>query len=349
MKQITVNVPALVIGLDLSDERSKFCMMDGRKKIQREGSVEMSLPALKQFFGAIEACRVVLETSGQSTWVAKAIRSCGHEVFVINPRQLELLTKSAKKTDRNDARVLAGVGRLDVELLNPVHEKADGTLAIRVQLRARTQLVRTRTRLINLVRSSMKLFGVRPPKCGPDDFHRKVQLPELVASALEPIVKLLAKLQAEIERYDKVVISQCKKQFPQTEIFRQIHGVGPLVALSFVTAIEKPERFKSSRAVGAYLGLTPKKFQSGDSDPNLRISKQGDGAVRSLLVTAATHILRRSAPDTDLKRLGRRLAKSGTKRDKGRARIAVARKLAILMHRMWLTGEVYQPLRAQPA
>jgi transposase len=325
MKQITVNVPALVIGLDLSDERSKFCMMDGRKKIQREGSVEMSLPALKQFFGAIEACRVVLETSGQSAWVAKAIRSCGHEVFVINPRQLELLTKSAKKTDRNDARVLAGVGRLDVELLNPVHEKADVTLAVRVQLRARTQLVRTRTRLINLVRSSMKLFGVRPPKCGPDDFHRKVQLPELVASALEPIVKVLAKLQAEIERYDKVVISQCKKQFPQTEIFRQIHGVGPLV------------------------GLTPKKFKSGDSDPNLRISKQGDGAVRSLLVTAATHILRRSAPDTDLKRLGRRLAKSGTKRDKGRARIAVARKLAILMHRMWLTGEVYQPLRAQPA
>lgn len=347
MKQITVNVPALVIGLDLSDERSEFCMMDGRKKILRRGSIEMSHPALKEFFGSIEPARVVLETSGQSTWVAKVIRSCEHEVFVINPRQLELLTKSVKKTDRNDARLLAEVGRLDVELLNPVHEKTDETLGIRVQLRARTQLVRMRTRLINLVRSSMKLFGVRPPKCSADDFHRRVELPELIAPALEPIVRVLATLQTEIERYDKAVIRGCREQFPQTEIFREIHGVGPLVALSFVTAIEKPERFKSSRAVAAYLGLTPKKFQSGNSDPNLHISKQGDGVVRSLLVTAATHILRRSAPDTDLKRFGRRLAKSGTRRDKGRARIAVARKLAILMHRMWRTGEVYQPLRAQ--
>lgn len=346
MKQITVNVPAQVIGLDLSDEKADFCMMDGRKKILRQGSIELARPALEQFLGAIEPSRVVLETSGQSAWVAKVIRSCGHEVVVVNPRRLELLTKSSKKTDRNDARLLAELGRLDVEMLQPVHEKEDRTMAIQVELRARAQLVCTRTRLINLVRSSLKLFGVKPPKCSADVFHQKIQLPESLAPALGPILAILAGLKAELERYDEQVVEHCKR-FPQTELFRGVHGVGPIVALSFVTAIERVERFKSSRAVGAYFGLTPKKDQSGKSDPNLRISKEGDGVVRSLLVSAATHTLRRSAPDSDLKRFGRRIAQSGTQRDKGRARIAVARKLAILMHRIWVTGEIYQPLRAQ--
>jgi transposase len=347
MKQISVNVPAQVIGLDLSDEKADYCLMDGHKKILRQGSVEMSPGPLKGFFGAIESSRVVLEASGQSTWVAKLIRSCGHEVIVIDPRRFEVLTKSTKKTDRNDARLLAEEGRVDVERLKPVHEKTNETLAIQVELRARTQLVRTRTRLINLVRSSIKLFGSKPPKCTPDAFYKRVELPAELGNGLKPVVRVLAKLQAEIEGCEKRLAKHCEKHCPQTELLREIHGVGPVVALSFVTAVEKPGRFKSSRAVGAYFGLTPKKDQSGESDPSLGISKEGDGVVRSLLVGAAAQILRSSAPDTDLKRFGRRLARSGTKRDKGRARIAVARKLAILMHRMWLTGEVYQPLRMQ--
>jgi transposase len=348
MKQISVNVPAQVIGLDLSDEKADYCLMDGHKKILRQGSVGMSSGPLKEFFGGLEPSRVVLETCGQSNWVAKVIRSCGHEAIVINPRRLELLTKSTKKTDRNDARLLAEVGRLDVDILNPVHEKADETLAIRIELRARTQLVRMRTRLINLVRSSIKLFGDKPPKCSPDAFHKKVELSDLLAPGLKPVIRVLAKLQAEIEGCEQLLARHCKKHYPQTELFRGIYGVGPVVALSYVTAVEKPERFKSSRTLGPYFGLTPEKDQSGKSDPNLRISKAGDGVVRSLLVGAAAQILRRSAPDSDLKRFGRRLAKSGTRRDRGRARIAVARKLAILMHRMWLTGEVYQPFR-EPA
>lgn len=347
MKQISVNVPAQVIGLDLSDEKANYCLMDGRKKILREGSVDMDQEALKELFGALQPSRVVLESCGQSAWVAKVIRSLGHEVIVINPRRLELLTRSTKKTDRNDARLLALVGRLDVELLIPVHEKADETLVVRLELRARAQLVRTRTRMINLARSAIKLLGGKPPKCNADVFHEKVELDARLTPGLAPIVRILAQIQAELEALDERLAKHCAKHYPQTELLRAIHGVGPIVALSFVTAVEKPERFKSSRAVGAYFGLTPRKDQSGKSDPSLRISKEGDGVVRSLLVTAATHILKRSAPDTDLKRFGKRLAKSGSKRDKGRARIAVARKLAVLMHRMWLTGEIYQPLRAE--
>jgi transposase len=321
--------------------------IDGHNEVLRTGTIETSRRGLSDLFGSIEESRVVLETSTQSSWVAKLIRSFRHDVIVVNPRRLQLISESVSKTDRNDARLLARLGRLDIGILQPVHLKSDETLAIRVQMRARTQLVRTRTRLINLVRSSMKVFGVKPPTCSPDTFHKKVELPELIAPSLGPVLGILRALQAEIARYDEIISGQCEQHFPQAEIFKEIHGVGPILALSFVTAIEKPERFKSSRTVGAYLGLVPRVYQSGKSDPSLRISKQGDGVLRSLLVTAATHILRRSAPDSDLKRYGSRLAKSGTPRDKARARIAVARKLAVLMHRLWVTGEVYRPLRAK--
>jgi len=349
MKQTSVNVPARSIGLDLSDETSTFCMVDGDGKVAREGSVQTCETGLRRLFEGLDASRVVLEATTQSSWIARLIRSFGHEVVVINPRRLQLISESVSKTDRNDARLLARVGRLDLGILQPVHEKSDKSQAVRVQMRARTQLVRTRTKLINLVRSSMKLLGATPPSCSPDSFHKRADLPAILRPALEPVLKLLATLQREIGSYDEAVTGHCEKQFPQTRVFQEIHGVGPVLALSFVTAIEEPKRFKSSRTVGAYLGLTPKTYQSGKSDPRLRISKQGDGALRSLLVTAATHILRRSAPDSDLKRYGKRIARSGTKRDKARARVAVARKLAVLMHRLWLTGEAYDPLRSTQA
>jgi transposase len=348
MKQVSVKVPSRSIGLDLSDEKSSFCMIDGRGRITREGQVETEAASLRGVFGKLDASRIILEASPQCHWVAKLLRSFGHEVIVINPRRLQLISESASKTDRNDARMLARVGRLDVGMLQPVHEKSDATLAVRMEMRARTQLIAVRTRLINIVRSDLKTLGQKAPSCGTDAFHKKVRIPEILRAALEPLLRMLAALQVEIERYDEAVANQCDRHTP-TGVFRQIHGVGPVLSLAYVMAIEDPKRFKSSRLVGAYFGLTPKSFQSGKSDPCLRISKQGDRAVRSLLVTAATHILKRSAPDSDLKRHGRRIARSGTKRDKARARVAVARKLAVLMHRLWATGEVYEPLRSSQA
>lgn len=349
MEQTSVNVPARSIGLDLSDESSTYCMVDGQGRVIREGTVTTAVSGLRQAFGELEASRIVLETSTHSAWVARLLRTFGHEVIVINPRRLQLIAQSVSKTDRNDARLLARVARLDLAILQPVYEKSEATLATRVQMRARTQLVRTRTKLINLVRASLKLFGAVPPKCSAEAFHTKVELPELLVPSLSPILDVLSTLRREIELCDKALLQHCEKRFTKTQLFREIYGVGPVLALSFVTTIEDPKRFKSSRTVGAYVGLTPMSFQSGKSDPKLRISKQGDAVLRSLLVTAATLMLRRNAPDTDLKRFGMRIAKSGTRRDKARARIAVARKLAVLMHRLWLTGEVYEPLRSNPA
>lgn len=348
MKQVSVKVPSRSIGLDLSDEKSSFCMIDGLGKITCEGQVETEVPSLRRVFGKLEASRVILEASPQCHWVAKLLRSFGHEVVVVNPRRLQLISESASKTDRNDARMLARIGRLDVGMLQPVHEKSDTTLAVRMEMRARTQLVAMRTRLINIVRSDMKTLGHKAPSCSTDAFHEKVRIPEILKAALAPLLRMLAAVQEEIERFDRALNSHCDKHVP-TAVFREIHGVGPVLSLAYAMAIEDPKRFKSSRLVGAYFGLTPKSFQSGKSDPCLRISKQGDRAVRSLLVTAATHILRRSAPDSDLKRYGTRIARSGTRRDRARARVAVARKLGVLMHRLWSTGELYEPLRSSQA
>ena len=348
MKQVSVKVPSRSIGFDLSDEKSSFCMIDGRGRITREGQVETNAASLRQVFGELQASRIVLEASPQCHWVAKLLRTVGHEVIVINPRRLQLISESVSKTDRNDARMLARIGRLDVGMLQPVYEKSDETLSVRMQMRARTQLIGMRTRLINIVRNNMKTFGQKAPSCSSDAFHEKVRLPKILRAALEPLLRMLAALQSEIESYDEAVAKQCDKHAP-TGIFRQIHGVGPVLSLAFAMAIEDPKRFKSSRLVGAYFGLAPKSFQSGKSDPRLRISKQGDRAVRSLLVSAATHIVKHSAPDSDLKRYGRRIARSGTKRDRARARVAVARKLAVLMHRLWATGEAYEPLRSSAA
>lgn len=352
MKQVSVKVPARSIGLDLGDDSSSYCILDGRAQVVREGSIETSRRGLDELMVGQPACRIVLEASRQSHWTSKHLRSLGHEVIVINPRRLQLISESVCKTDRNDARLLARVGRLDVGILQPVHEKSDESLASRMLLRGRSQLVRTRTRIITLVRGSLKVFGIKVPTCSTEVFDDRARrlIPKLLRPALDPLLETLADLKQHIECYDHEIARTSDKRFPQTALFQQIHGVGPLVALSFITAIEDPKRFKSSRTVGAYLGLTPRSYQSGKSDPRLRITKQGDGMLRSLLVTAATHILRRSAPDCDLKRYGKRVSRGGTPRDRGRARIAVARKLACLMHRLWLTGEVYQPLRTtQPA
>lgn len=352
MKKSTVEVPAQSIGLDLGDGSSTYCVVDGEGQIVREGQVGTTREALTMVFGAIGSSRVVLEATRHSHWVSRHLRAMGHEVIVANPRQLHLISKSTRKTDRNDAHLLARMGRIDVELLKPIHERSDKCLAARTLLKARHQLVGTRTRLVVFIRGSLKVFGCSAPGCAAEVFHLRARkiLPAVLRSSLEPLLDTLQNLSAQIERYDKEV-ELLGKSLPQTGVFGQVWGVGPLISLAYAVTIEDPRRFSSSRTVGAYVGLTPRKYQSGSSDPRLPISKQGDGMLRSLLVTAATHILRPSAPDSELKRVGRRLAKGGTPRDKARARIAVARKLAVLLHRLWLTGEVYQPLRpeAKPA
>ena len=352
MKNVSSTAVKACFGFDLGDTRSCFCLIGESGDVELEGEVPNERKALEEVLAARPEARVVLETSTGSHWIAAHLRSLGREVYEANPRRVALIAMSSRKTDRNDAEMLARIGRADVSLLHPVHPRSGECMEARLLLRVRQQLVSTRTRAVNSVRSSLKVFGYRAPSCSSEGFAKQawVHVPARLAAFLHPLFELMQTLNGQIEVCDRELAELAKKRFPDSGVLQQIHGVGPLASLAFVTAIGDPKRFRDSRTVGPYLGLTPRSRQSGQRDPRLGISKEGDRMVRTLLVGAAMHILRQSAPDTALKRHGRRLAKSGSPRDKARARVAVARKLAIVMHRLWLTGEVYRPLPAnEPA
>lgn len=172
-----------------------------------------------------------------------------------------------------------------------------------------------------------------------------MSIPDELRHALDPILEVITSMNEQIARLDKRIEHLCNERYPVTQLLRQIKGVGPVVALSFVLTIDDPKRFRSARDIGAYLGLVPRKKSSGMSDPQMHITKAGDSNMRRLLVNAANYILGHFGPDCDLRRFGERMAgAAGNKGAKKRARVAVARKLAVLLHHLWRTGLVYDPL-----
>jgi transposase len=184
------------------------------------------------------------------------------------------------------------------------------------------------------------------PECPARTFHKRVaaHIPEALRPALEPVLEQIASLTERIRQYDRRLEAICKDHYPETELLRQVEGVGPITALTFVLTLEDPYRFEKSRSVGAYLGLVPARDQSGDRDPKKRISKEGDEMLRRLLVGSAHYILGPFGSDSDLRRHGEKIASRGGKNAKKRAAVAVARKLAVILHRLWVSAEVYDPL-----
>jgi transposase len=200
--------------------------------------------------------------------------------------------------------------------------------------------------LVNHVRGAVKSFGARLPKCPARSFHKRAKehVPEALLPALGPVLEQIASLTERIRDYDWRLVAISKDHYPETELLRQVEGVGPLTALTFVLTLEDPHRFERSRSVGAYLGLVPATARSGESDPQKRISKEGDEMLRRLLVGSAHYVLGPFGSDSDLRRHGQKIASRGGKNAKKRAVVAVARKLSVLLHHLWLTGEVYDPL-----
>jgi transposase len=214
-------------------------------------------------------------------------------------------------------------------------------------IRARDALVAARTQMINTTRGLVKSLGARLPECSSASFSHKVKaaLPAEVREVLLPLVQLVETLSSDIAAYDERIEKLATEKYAHTALLRQVKGVGALTALAYVLTLENPNRFAKSRDVGPYLGLVPKQEESGDSQPQLRISKAGDVMMRRLLVGSAHHILGPFGADTDLRRYGLKLCERGGKNAKKRAAVAVARKLAVLLHRLWASGEVYEPLR----
>jgi len=273
-------------------------------------------------------------------------RKLGHEVIVANAGKVALITKNINKGDGVDAEYLARLARADRKLLHEVRHRSEQTQRDLQMLRSRDLAVRSRTRLISHIRGSVKSFGERLPGCSAPAFHQMAgkQMPKSLRTALEPMVKLVEELTETIRKYDKAVEERVSKAYPQAQRLMQVSGVGALTALAYMLVLEDVKRFRSSRAVGPYLGLTPRRDQSGEQDPQRGISGAGDELLRRLLVQSAQYILGRYGKDCNLRRHGERIAARGGKKGKRRAVIAVARKLAVLLHRLWHSGDRYEPL-----
>jgi transposase len=338
---------SLTIGMDLGDKTSHYYVLDSEGELVREGTLTTTKKGMKQRFGSLQRCRIAMEVGTHSPWVSRLLGSLGHEVIVANARQVKLISASSRKSDRLDAQTLARLARMDPELLRPIRHRSEKAQGHLMQVRVRSALVETRTGLINTARGLAKAMGERLPACDADQMGvEKMQgLPAELAEALAPLLETVESLTERIKEWDQKLEQLAGSEYPETELLRQVSGVGSLIALTFVLTLEDPNRFGKSRDVGCYLGLRPRRSESGERQPQLGISKEGDVYLRKLLVQGAHCILSQRSPDTDLKRWGLKLAGKGNKNAKKRALVAVARKLAILLHHLWVSGEVYEPLR----
>ena len=333
------------IGLDLGDKQSYVVTLDSDGVMIEESRLPTTRSSFQRRFSSLAGCRVAMEVGGHSRWASHLLKGLGHDVLVANARKLRAIYHNPRKGDRADAEILARLARLDPALLSPIHHRSPQAQADLAVLRSRDAIVRSRTQLINHARAIVKSCGARLPSCFADSFADKVapDIPESVRPALAPILDTVACLTQQIRAYDRKIEALCSEHYPDTKLLREIRGVGPLTSLAFMLTHESPDRFRKSREVGPALGLVPRRDQSGDKDPQLRITKTGDSYLRRLLVGSAQYILGPFGPDCDLRRWGLMLAERGGKNPKKRAVVGVARKLAVLLHHIWKTGEVYNP------
>jgi transposase len=329
--------PKLTIGLDLGDRSSHYCILDEAGNVILEHNLPTTPKGIQQVFRRIPRSRIALETGTHSPWVSRQLTESGHEVIVAHARNVRLIGESSRKDDQLDARTLARLARIDPDLLGPVrHRSAKAQIHLTV-IRARAALVSTRTALVNAARGLTKSYGERLKKCGTEQMNRESSqgLSQELRDALDPLLGGIASLSERI----------AKDVHPEVALLKQVKGVGTLIALTYVLTLDDPHRFRRSRDAGCFLGLRPGRRNSGNSEPQLHISKEGDRYLRTLMVQGAHYILGPFGQDSDLRRWGLKLAERGGKNAKKRAVVAVARKLAVLLHKLWVSGEVYEPLR----
>jgi transposase len=258
-----------------------------------------------------------------------------------------------KKNDRMDAEQLARLARVDPKLLSPIQHRGPEAQADLAVIRARMTLVDARTELINSARGLAKPMGERLKKCDAESVKESLAdgMGEAVEAVIRPMLKSVEAISKQIAVYEDQ-IEGIAKRYPEMKLLTQVYGVGTLIALTYILTIEDAQRFEHSRDVGPYLGLTRKQRESGDSEPELGITKAGDQLLRRLLVQGAHCILRQGAPESDLKAWGMARLQNGgnhgknqkgSKKAKKKTIVAIARKLAVLLHRLWVTGEVYDP------
>lgn len=335
-------------GMDLGDKTHEVCVLDAEGRVQTRGRIENTAEAIRRYFARQpHGMAIALEAGTHSGWISRLLEKLGMKVVVAQPRKLRALWGRDRKNDASDAELLARMLRADPELLHPITHRSEAEHVAILTLRARDALVRMRTQAINTARGLAKSVGHRLPSASAEAFARKARegLPENLEAALVPLLEVVAKLNEQIKGFDRQVEEMAKTQYPQAARLSTVPGVGALTSVAYVLTVADPSRFERSREVGPYLGLVPRQDQSGSIDKQLHITKAGDGYLRRLLVGSAQYILGAFGPPCRLRSFGLKLAARGGKNAKRRAVVAVARKLAVLLHAMWVKQTNFDPAR----
>jgi len=334
-----------VIGMDLGDKRNVIVVFDEKGNEYPAERIANTSAAIQRFYAKHPGAHVVIEAGTHSAWISRLLHEMGHTVCIGNPRRLRAVWDADDKSDERDARILGLMYRLEPRLLHPVTHRSQEAQAALAILKGRDQLVCVRTKLVNHVRGTLKTLGLTLKGCTPLNIHRNApdQIPAELWPSVSFAIETIEHLSGQIKELDREIDRLCADRFPETRFLLQVPGVGPKTALAYILTLEQHERFKKSRDVGAFVGLTPRRDQSGKIDKQLRITKAGNPMLRRLLVNAAQHVLGPFGPDSALRRYGERIAERGGKRSKKCAVVAIARKLAVLLHRLWADQLTYVP------
>lgn len=340
------------VGMDLGDKHHKITILDGQGNVSEKNTCINTAKHVQDFFRRFSTpseVTVGMESGTHSPWLSRLLEEMGFRILVGNARKLRAIWQSDVKDDSRDSIMLARIARFDPSLLYPIHHRGKKAQAHLAVLRARDALVSGRTALINTCRGLVKSWGSRLPLCSADAFAKTVidSVPEELHMAVMPVIKQIGEMTQRIRAYDKRLEEISSREYPETAILSQIQGVGPVTSLAFVLTVEDPQRFTKNRSIGPFLGLTPKRDQSGETDKELPITKAGDEFLRRLLTNSAQFILGPFGPDCDLRRHGERILRKGGKASKKKAVTAVSRKLAVRLMHLWKTGETYEPFHKQ--
>jgi transposase len=333
-------------GIDLHQNETEICVLDDSGAFVERARVKTSRETLRRRFDGLAPMKVAMEAGGSSPWVARLIESMGHDVVVCAPRRVRLIAESTMKTDEIDAEVLARLVRVDEGFLGRVTHRSESAQLQRGLMTARTALVSARSKWVHSARGILRSFGFRVPGGHTSRFHlrcAKVEMPDDLRAVVQPLLNQVEQVSAEIQAIEERLKSIAEAN-PIVQHLQKVPGVGTIVALYFVASIDDPDRFQRSRDVAAFFGLRPSLRGSGEICHYGRITKEGDPEMRRLLIQAA-HGMINSRKRCALQQWALNIA---ARRGKKKALVALARKLAVLLHHLWATGEVFQPFPQTP-
>lgn len=328
-------------GIDLHQNETEICVLDNEGALVERARIKTSRETLKRRFNGQSPMKVAMEAGGSSPWVSRLVESMGHDVVVCAPRRVRLIAESTMKTDEIDAEVLARLVRVDEGFLGRVTHRSESAQLQRGLMTSRTALVNARSKWVHSARGILRSFGFRVPGGCTSRFHQrcaKVEMPDHLRAVVQPLLNQIEQVSLEIQALNER-LEDIAANNPVAQHLQAVPGVGTIVALYFVFSIDDPDRFQRSRDVAAFFGLRPTIRGSADVCHYGRITKEGDPEMRRLLIQAA-HGMINSRKTCALQQWALNLA---ARRGKKKALVALARKIAVLLHHLWVTGEVFQP------